>query len=89
MSWGLWKEMELVVDNSLGKILILSIGFGTVFLIVDGGDVQRDVSLSTFSISLSSVFLPYAPKPLSVYFYFTDITLCDIHLCICLYPLLG
>lgn len=59
------------------------------FLIVDGGDVQRGVSLSTFSTSLSSIFLPYAPKPLSVYFYFADITFCDIHLCICLYPLLG
>lgn len=39
--------MGLVADNPMGEIVILSTGFGTVPVIVDGGDAQRSVSVST------------------------------------------
>ena len=86
MSWRLWKETGLVADKPTGKILILSTGFGAVALIVEGGYVQRSVPLSTSPTRLSSTLLPYAPKPSRVYFYFANITFCDIHLCICCIP---
>lgn len=53
MSWGPWNEMGLVADNPVGKILILSTGFETVPLTIDGDVVQRSVSFSTCPTSLS------------------------------------
>lgn len=85
MSWGLWKEMGLVADNPMGTISVLSTGFGTVVLIVEG-DVQRHVSLSMSPSRLSSVHLSQAPKPSRVHFYFAHIIFCDIHQCICYIP---
>ena len=67
----------------MGKISLLSTGFETAALVVEGGDVQRRASFSTSPSRLSSVLLPYTPKPFRVYFYFANVTLCDIHLCIC------
>lgn len=82
MSWGPWNEMGLVADNPVGKILILSTGFETVPLTVDGDVVQRRVSFSTCPTSLSSVLLPCAPKSSNAYFYYVNITFYDVHLCL-------
>lgn len=69
--------------QSYGKMSILFIGFETVPLIVDGGDVQRSVLLST-SLTNEPNASSYVPKPFRAYFYFANITFGDIYLCICL-----
>lgn len=88
MSWGLWKEMvwlQIILREKFSFCLLAL----EVSLIVDGCDVQRSVSFSTFPTGGDSLLIPYVPKPSSVYFYFANIIFCDIHLCVCLYHFLG